>query len=128
MGKRGGRSGIGEVVGGHVNGLEGSHRSFLRRSDALLEDAHFVGEGRLVTDGRGRAAEQGGDFGAGLGESEDVVDEEQDVLVLLVAEVFGHGEGGEADAQTGAGRFVHLAIHERDLRFRDVVLVNDLRP
>ena len=40
---------------------------------------------------------------ASLGEAEDVVDEEQDVLAFLVAEVFGKAEAGEGDAGAGAG-------------------------
>jgi hypothetical protein len=48
--------------------------------DALLEGAHLGRQGRLVADGAGDAAEEGGDLGAGLGEAEDVVDEEQHVL------------------------------------------------
>ena len=61
----------------------------------------------------------------GLREAEDVVDEEQHVLVLLVAEVLGDGEAGERDAQTRAGRLVHLAVDERDLRRAQVLLVDD---
>ena len=46
---------------------------------------------------------------ARLREAEDVVDEEQHVLALLVAEVLGHGHAGQPDAQARAGRLVHLA-------------------
>ena len=127
VGERVCRRGVGEIVGGHVDGLERGDGALLGRGDALLQHAHLVGEGRLVADGRRRAAEQGGDLGAGLREAEDVVDEEQDVLVLLVAEVLGDGEGGEADAQAGARRLVHLAVNEGDLGLRDVILHDDLR-
>ena len=40
---------------------------------------------------------------------------EQHVLVLHVAEVLGHGERGQADAQPHPGRLVHLAVDERRL-------------
>src|SRR5204863_306421 len=43
-----------------------------------------------------------------------VVDEEQHVLALI-AEVLGHRQAGEADAQPGARRLVHLSVDERDL-------------
>ena len=46
---------------------------------------------------------------------ENVVDEEQHVLALLVAEVLGHGDAGQADAQPRAGRLVHLAEHHHGL-------------
>jgi peptide chain release factor 1 len=52
--------------------------------------------------------------GARLDEAEDVVDEEEHVLAL-VAEVLRHRQAGEAHAQPGAGRLVHLPVDERDL-------------
>ena len=75
-----------------------------------------VAERRLIADGGGHAAEERGDLGAGLGEAEDVVDEEEHVLALLVAEVLGDGERGEADAGARAGRLVHLPVHQRRAR------------
>ena len=122
----GGR-GIGQVVRGDVDGLERGDRAVLGRGDAFLQLAHFGGEGRLVTDRARRAAEQRGDFRARLREAENVVDEEEHVLVLLVAEIFGHGERAQGDAHTGAGRLVHLAVDERDLGLAQVVLLDDAR-
>ena len=105
-----GRRRVGQVVGGHVDGLDGGDGTLLRRGDALLEEAHLVGERRLVTDRGRRAAEERGHFGTGLREAEDVVDEEQHVLVLLVAEILGHRERRERDAHTGTRGLVHLAV------------------
>ena len=85
------------------------------RGDALLQLAHLVGQGRLVAHGRGHAAEEGRHLGAGLDEPEDVVDEEQHVLALHVAEVLGHREGRQRHAQAHAGRLVHLAEHQGGL-------------
>ena len=65
--------------------------------------------------GRG-APEQRRHLGARLREAEDVVDEEEHVLALDVAEVLGDGERGERDARARAGGLVHLAVHERGLR------------
>ncbi len=87
----------------------------LGRRDALLQLAHLVGQGGLIADGARHAAEEGGDFGAGLHEAEDVVDEEQHVLTAHLAEVLGHGEAGEAYTQTRARRLVHLAEDQRRL-------------
>jgi hypothetical protein len=50
-----------------------------------------------------------------LHETEDVVDEQQDVGALFVAEVFGHRHAGLRDAKAHAGRLVHLTEHERRL-------------
>ena len=52
-------------------------------------------------------------LGAGLREAEDVVDEEQHVLALVVAEVLRHRQAGQADAQARARRLVHLAEDQR---------------
>lgn len=86
-----------------------------RRGDALLQEAHLVGQVRLVSHGRGHAAQQRGDLGTGLREAEDVVDEEQHVLLLHVTEVLRHGQSREGDAQTRSRRLVHLAEHEGGL-------------
>lgn len=72
-------------------------------------------EGGLVTDGGGNTTEKGGQLGTGLGEPENVVDEQQDVLTLLVTEVFGDGESGQGDTGTGTWGFVHLSEHEGGL-------------
>jgi peptide chain release factor 1 len=113
--ERGGGRRVGEVVGGHVDGLHRRDRALVRRGDALLELAHVGREGRLVADRRRDASEQCRHLGARLGETEDVVDEEQHVLALFVAEVLRAGERGEADARARTRRLVHLAIDERRL-------------
>ena len=82
------------------------------RGDALLEHTHLVRQVRLVAHGGGHAAQQRGDLGTGLREAEDVVDEQQHVLVLHIAEVLRHGQRGQGHAQTRARRLVHLAEHE----------------
>ena len=108
------RGRVGVVVGRHEDRLDRRDRACLRRRDPLLELAHLGAQRRLVADGARHAAEQRGHLGAGLDEAEDVVDEQQHVLAL-VAEVLGHGQRGEADAQSGARRLVHLSVDERDL-------------
>ena len=115
VGERGGRRRVGEVVGGDVDRLQRGDRVTTRRGDALLELTHLVGQGRLVAHGGRHAAEQRGDLGAGLGEAEDVVDEQQHVLLLHVAEVLRHRQRGQRDAKTRARRLVHLAEDQRGL-------------
>ena len=115
MGEGVGRGRVGEVVGGHVDGLHRGDRALVGRGDALLQLAHLGGERGLVAHGARHAAEQRGHLGAGLHEAEDVVDEEQHVLAALVAEVLGHGERRQGDAQAGSRRLVHLAVHQRGL-------------
>ena len=88
-GGEGGR--IGVVVGGHIHGLQGGDGAASGGGDALLKLAHLVGEGGLVADSGRHTAQQGGDFGAGLDEAEDVVYEQQHILVLDIAEILGDG-------------------------------------
>jgi peptide chain release factor 1 len=111
-----GRRGIGQVVGRHVDRLHRRDRTLLGGGDALLQRSHLGRERRLVADRARHATEQRRHLGACLGEAEDVVDEEQHVLALLVAEVLGHRDAGQPHAQTGAGGLVHLAEHHHRLR------------
>ena len=113
VGERGGRRGVGVVVRGHVDRLHGGDRVTPGGGDPLLQLAHLVGQGGLVSHGRGHPAEQRGHLRAGLGEPEDVVDEQQHVLALHIAEVLGHGQRGQADPQPDARRLVHLAEDQR---------------
>ena len=115
VGERGGRRRVGVVVGGDVDRLQRGDRVTARRGDALLQLAHLVGQGRLVAHRGRHAAEQRRDLGAGLGEAEDVVDEQQHVLLLHVAEVLRHRQRRQGDAQTRARRLVHLAEDEGGL-------------
>ncbi len=78
--------------------------------------ADIGAEGRLITDRAGHAPEQRRDFRVGLHETENVVDEEQNVLALFIAEIFRHGHAGQRDAGARAGRLVHLAVDQRGLR------------
>ena len=86
----------------------------LGRGDALLQLAHLGLQRRLVADLRGHPPEQRRDLGAGLHEAEDVVDEQQHVLAL-VAEVFGHRQARQRHAHARSGRLVHLAEDEHRL-------------
>lgn len=47
---------------------------------------------------------------------ENVVNEEQHILSFLVTEVLSDGQSSQGDTGTGAGRFVHLSVHQRHLR------------
>ena len=107
---------VGVIVRRHVNSLHRRDRPLARRGDALLQLAHLGRERGLIADGAGHAAEQGGDFGVGLHEAENVVDEEDDVLAFFVAKIFGDCHSGQCDAGARAGRLVHLAVHQRGFR------------
>ncbi len=125
--KRRRRSGISQIVGRHVHGLHRGDGAVLGRSDALLQLAHFTGKVRLVSHGGRHAAQQRGDFRPGLGEAEDVVDEEQRVGAFFVAEVLGDGETGQCDAKAGSGGLGHLAVDQCGLGFLGLLDIDDAR-
>src|SRR5690606_36173395 len=56
---------------------------------------------------------------------EDVVDEEENVASLDVAEVLRHGERGQRHAGTRTGRLVHLAVDENRLALLGIVEPDD---
>jgi hypothetical protein len=87
VGECGGRGGVGQVVGRDEHGLHRGDRAGLSGGNTLLKGAHFLLQVRLVTHGAGEAAEEGRYFRTGLGEAEDVVDEEQ-YVAALIAETF----------------------------------------
>ena len=120
MGEGRGRRRVGQIVGGHIDRLHRGDRPLFRGRDPLLERPQIGCQGRLIADRRRDTAEQCRHLGAGLGKAEDVVDKEQHVLAFLVAEIFGDGEPGEADARARTRRLVHLAIDERRLGARPV--------
>jgi peptide chain release factor 1 len=94
---------VGVVVGGHVDRLTEVIEPFLVEVMPLLQLAHLGQQRRLVADRARHAAEQRRHFRARLREAEDVVDEEEHVLLLGVAEVLGDGQAAERDAQARAG-------------------------
>ena len=77
-----------------------------------MQGAHVRRQGRLIAHRGGDAAQQRGHFSAGLGEAEDIVDEEQHVLAFLIAEILRLSEAGQRHASPRAGRFVHLTEDE----------------
>merc|ERR1719474_1855641 len=107
--------GVEGVDSGHVDGLHRCDGSLLGSGDTLLHGTHVSGQSGLVTDSRGDTTEQGRHLRTSLGEPEDVVDEEQHVLALLVAEVLGNSQSGEGNTGTGARGLVHLSVHQGDL-------------
>ena len=112
MREGGGGRRVGQVVGRHVNRLHRGDRALVGGGDALLQIAHLGGQGRLIAHRAGNTAQQRRHFRTGLGEAEDVVDEEQHVLAFDVAEIFRHRQAGQRHAGAGARRLVHLAIDQ----------------
>src|SRR5690606_25570543 len=114
---------VGQVIGGNVHSLDRSDRASLGGRNTLLQLTHFFCQRRLITHGGRHTTQQSGHFGTGQGVAVDVVDEEQDVTAF-VTELLGHGQARKCDAQTVAGRFVHLTEHHGHLRLLELVELN----
>ena len=99
----------------HCFYLDRCHGSLLGGGDTLLHGTHVSSKGWLVTDSRWDATKQSRHFEAGPGEPEDVVDEEQHILTLLVAEILGNGQTGKSNTSTSAWGLVNLSVHQGDL-------------
>merc|ERR1711988_1808254 len=111
----GGGGGIGQVVGGHVDGLDRGNGTLGGGGDSLLHTTHVSGQSWLVTDSRWDTTKQSRHFRTSLGESENVVNEKKHILSLLVTEIFGKSESSQSNTGTGAGGLVHLTVDKGDL-------------
>jgi peptide chain release factor 1 len=118
----GGRGRIGQIIGRDVDGLDGGNGTLGGGGNTLLEGSHIGGEGGLVTDGGGNTTEKSRHFRTGLGESENVIDEKQDITSTLITEILSDGKTSQGDQSTGTGRLVHLTIDEGGLRLTTVKL------
>lgn len=112
MGEGGGGGGIGDIIGRDVDGLDGGNGTLGGGGNTLLEHTKILSEGGLVTDGGGNTAEEGRHLRVGLGEAENVVNEEKHILALDITEVLGHGESGLGNTGTGTRGLVHLSVDQ----------------
>eukprot|EP01083_Nonionella_stella_P023190 64104_1 len=113
--KGGGGGRIGKIIGRYVYGLYGGNGSLSGRGNTLLKGSHISGKGGLVSYSGRNTSKKGRYLRSGLGETENVVDEEQHILSLLVTEVLGNGESGKGDTGTGTWGLVHLSVHKGSL-------------
>ncbi|GET89213.1 ATPase beta subunit, putative [Leishmania tarentolae] len=117
--------GIRDIIRRHVHRLHGRDRPLRRRRDTLLQHAKILRKRGLVAHGSRNAAQQRRHLGVRLCEAEDVVDEQQHVLALHVAEVLGHRQSGLRDARARTRGLVHLPVHKHALRI--TLQINHLR-
>ena len=113
--KGGGGCRIGQVIGGNINRLHRGNRSLGGRGNTLLHGAHIGCQCWLIAHRRRDAAKQRRNFRTGLGKAEYVIDKEQNVLPLFVAEVLCLGKTRQSHTRTRAWRLVHLSIDQRHL-------------
>ena len=62
----------------------------------------------------------------GLSETENVVNEQQNILALRITEVLGQSQGGQTDTGTGTWGFIHLSVHKSSLGPRSIQLFRKL--
>ncbi len=126
VGESGCRRRVSQVVRRHVNRLDRGNGAGLGGGDAFLQHTHFLCQRRLVTHRRRHTAKQCGHLGTGQRVAVDIVDEQQ-YVTAFIAELLGHGEAGQGNAQTVTGRLVHLAVNHRYLGLGEVLDVNHAR-
>jgi hypothetical protein len=118
MGKSMHRGRVGEIVRWHIDRLDGGDGAGIGVGDALLQPRQLRPHGRLIAQARGHLTHEPGDLHAGLDEAEDIVDQQQHVTLLVVAEILGHRQRRVADAKATARRLVHLAEDHHHVRAR----------
>ena len=86
-----------------------------------MQHAHIGAQGGLVAHGRRHTTQKGGHFRTGLNEAEDVVHEQQNILLVHIAEMLSHRQSREAHTHTRTRGLVHLAVAEGHLRLGEVL-------
>ena len=78
-----------------------------------MQAAHISGQRWLIAHSRRNTAKQRRHFGASLCKAEDVINEEEHIFALLIAEIFSLCKTCQSNTGTRAWRLVHLAINQR---------------
>mmetsp|Transcript_15641 Transcript_15641/g.22907 ORF Transcript_15641/g.22907 Transcript_15641/m.22907 type:complete len:226 (-) Transcript_15641:541-1218(-) len=118
------RSWISQIIGRYVNRLHRCNGSLGCSRNSLLKTAHISGKSGLVSDGRWNTTEKRRHLCIRLGETEDIVDEEQHILTFFVAEILCNGKAGKSYTSTSTWRLVHLSVHQRRFGLAAVELYN----
>src|ERR1700691_4952731 len=103
------RGRIGEIVGWNINGLDRGYGAAHGVSDALLQRRKLRTHRRLIAKPRGHLSHEPRHLGAGLYESEDIIDEQEYITMVVVSKVFGHCQRTMANTEAAAWRLVHFA-------------------
>ena len=93
---------VGEIVGGNVNGLNRCNRTRIGAGDTFLKTRELGGHRGLIAHPRRKLTHQPRNLRASLNEAENVVDEQQDVAMFVVAEILGHRQGDVPNAEPAA--------------------------
>ncbi len=107
---------IGEIVRRHIHRLDRGDGAGIGVGDALLQPRQLGAHRRLIAQTRRHLPHQAGHLHAGLDETENIVDEQQHIAMLVVAEILGHRQRRMAHAEPAARRLVHLAEDHHHVR------------
>ena len=88
----------------------------VRVGDALLQPRQLGAHRGLIAQARRHLPHQAGHLHAGLDESENIVDQQQHITMLVVPEILGHRQRHVAHAEPAARRLIHLAEHHHHVR------------
>ena len=113
---------IGKIVRRHIYRLNRGDGAGIGIGDPLFQPRQLGAHGRLIAQPRRHLAHQAGHFHSGLDEAKDVIDQQQHIAMLVVAEILGHRQRRMANAETGARRLVHLTEHHDHVRQHASVL------
>merc|ERR1719499_436888 len=120
-----GRGRIRQVISRNIDSLDRGNGSFLRGANSILDCTNLPFQSGLVTDSGRNTSEQRTDFGTGLRESENVVNEQQHVLSVDITEVFGLGQTSKSNSHSHTSRLVHLSEHKSAFGLSSVMNFNN---
>lgn len=103
---------VSQVIGRDVYCLYRGDGSLGSRADSFLQRTQVSSKGWLVTDSRWDTSQQCRHFGTCLSESEYIVDEEENILVLFISELLSNGQTGQTDSSSCSWWLVHLSVDQ----------------
>ncbi len=104
-----------EVICWYIDCLNWCDWAIFRRSNPLLKCTHLCCKSWLVPYRRRDSSEERWDFWTCLSESEDIIDEEENISFFFIAEVLSHCETCESDSCTRPWSFIHLTEDHHSL-------------
>ena len=92
-----------------------SYRTVLCRCNSLLQSTHFSRKCRLITNRRRNTSDKCRNLRTGLCKSENIINKQKHVLMLLISEIFSHCKSRKRNSHSCTRRLVHLTVNKRSL-------------
>ena len=100
---------IREIVCRHIYGLDRGDGAGVGVGNALFQPRKLRPHRGLIAQPRGHLTHQAGYLHASLDKAENIIDEQQHIAVLVIAEILGHRQRGVPHAKATARWLVHLS-------------------